>query len=157
MEAATTKQIIRLKKFVKDNPELSRGLLKAVQFDQLSKQEASELIEKCYGYQNGSRDENGDQNCAQNNDSNECSNSKVIFSSNYKNRDGTFGTATLTEEEIAKVRKNHGEHCTEVWNKCKEEHPNNKKLQLAMFDKRCDHSYTWIRQALEEKVRQCRK
>ena len=43
MENATEKQVIALKRFAK-NSELSNDVLKGVQFDELSKDEASELI-----------------------------------------------------------------------------------------------------------------
>ena len=46
MEDATQRQVIALKRFAK-NPELSSGLLKGKRFDELSKEEASELIQEC--------------------------------------------------------------------------------------------------------------
>ena len=46
MTEATKRQVIALKKFAR-NPELNQGILKGVQFDELSKEEASELIQGC--------------------------------------------------------------------------------------------------------------
>ena len=45
---ATNKQVMALKRFAR-NPGLINGVFRGVQFDQLSKEEASELIKKCLG------------------------------------------------------------------------------------------------------------
>lgn len=151
MTGATNKQIIALKRFAK-NPELSRGLLKGVQFDQLSKEEASELIQKCYDHQNGAAEENIDSN-----DDSDETEFKVSFSQNYKNGNGSFSTVTLTEEELAEIREAHKQHCVEVLSECEEDYPDDRELQLAMFDKRADKVFTWLQQALDEKVRKNRE
>ena len=149
MGDATQKQIIALKRFAK-NRELSSGILKGVQFDELSKEEASDLISKCYDRENGVIDDSNDVD----EDDSEFS---LKFSQNYKNGDGSFGTATLTDEELAEVRDAHRKHCEQVMNDCCENYPDDREFQLAMFDKRCDKVFTWIQQALEEKVRRARK
>lgn len=156
MAEATEKQVIRLKKFVKENPELSKGLLKGVQFDELSKSEASELIKKCYDYENGMTDENDDLNDDPEEDSYESGEFMVKFSQNYRNGDRSFKTATLTDEELAEIRGAHKEHCQQVMQDCEEDYPDDRELQLAMFDKRADKIFTWIQQALDEKVRKTR-
>lgn len=148
MEEATSKQIIALKKFAK-NPELSRGILRGVQFDELSKKEASDLISKCYDHENCVTD------CSSDIDG-ENSELRVKFSQNYKDADGSFKTATLTNEELGEIRDAHRKHCEQVMDECSEDYPDDRELQLAMFDKRADKVFTWIQQALDEKVRQKR-
>jgi len=144
MEEATEKQINALKKFAK-NPELSKGLLKGVSFDQLDKEEARELIGKCYDHVNGSSEEEED------------SSFEIKFSQNYRNGDGKFGNVSLSSEELLEVREAHSQHCREVMQECEEEYPNDRELQLAMFDKKADKIFTWIQQALDQKVRMARK
>ena len=146
MTQATEKQIIALKKFAK-NPELSSGLLKGVRFDDLSKEEASDLIKKCYEAQN-----NGNSNGSVL----EGSDFKIRFSQNFKNGDGNFSTVTLTDEELEAVRNAHREHCAEVLRDCDKDYPDDKELQISMFDKRADKVFSWIQQALDEKVRKTR-
>jgi len=51
MESATEKQIMALKKFAR-NSELSKGILKGIEFKDLDKQQASNLITQCIN-QNG--------------------------------------------------------------------------------------------------------
>ncbi len=145
MEQATDKQVIALKRFAR-NPELSRGILKGVQFDQLGKDEASELIKKCCGTQNngdgeGSAEEEGGDGFV------------ISYSQNYKNGNGAFATIILDGGELDSVRRAHREHCAEIMAECEEDYPNDKELQLAMFSHRCDKVFSWIQQALEGKVR----
>jgi hypothetical protein len=147
MTGITEKQLIALKKFAR-NPELSSGLLKGVKFDDLSKEDASELIKKCYGAQNNG-EESGDE---------EASTEFVIrFSQNYKNGNGAFATVILDGEELEEVRRAHREHCAEIMAECEEDYPDDKELQMAMFTHRCDKVFSWIQQALEEKVRSKRQ
>lgn len=150
MTDATEKQVIRLKKFVKDNPDLSKGILKGIQFDDLGMAEASELIKKCYDYEKGVADDNSEH------DSDVSSEFRVRFSQNYRNGNGAFGTVSLTDEELAEIRTAHKDHCQQVMEDCEEDYPDNRELQLAMFDKRADKIFTWIQQALDEKVRKTR-
>ena len=145
MEQATDKQVIALKRFAR-NPELSRGILKGVQFDQLGKDEASELIKKCCGTQNNG---NGNGSVL------EGSNFLVRFGQNFKDGDG-FKTVFLTSEELEAVRNAHKEHCVEVLRECEEDYPDDRELQLVIFDKRADKTFTWLQQALDEKVRKTR-
>ena len=145
MGNATEKQVIALKRFAK-NPELSGGLLKGVQFDELSKEKASELIKKCYGQQ----DDGNDSQTGEGVDF------KIRFSQNYRNGDGSFKTVTLTDEELEALRNAHREHCVEVLKECEDDYPNDRELQLVMFDKRADKIFTWIQQGLDEKVRMTR-
>ena len=147
MEQATSKQIIALKRFAK-NPELSQGLLKGVQFDQLGKEEASELTKKCY--EKASNGNGGEVLTGKAGDF------VIRFSQNYRNGDNGFGTVTLTSEELEAVRNAHKEHCVEVLRDCEEDYPDDRELQLAMFDKMADKIFTWLQQALDEKVRKTR-
>ena len=141
MESITEKQIIALKKFAK-NPELSKDILKGIEFEDLTKQEASALITKCINQTNNFHGEEGQ-------DKNRCS-------QNFKDAYGIFRIMTLTDEEIAKIRKDHSEHCKQILNECRDEYPGEPDVQLAVFEKRCDKIFTWIQQALDKKVRQCR-
>jgi hypothetical protein len=145
MTDATEKQVIALKRFAR-NPELSQGILKSVSFDDLSKKEASELIKECYAKQNDKGGESATFIV-------ESNGSKGSFSQNYRKDDGNFGTITLTDEELLGVREAHKIHCIEVLRDCEEDYPDDRELQLAMFDKRVDKVFTWIQQALDEKVR----
>ena len=141
MESITEKQVIALKKFAK-NPELSKGILKEIEFKDLDKQQASELITKCINYTNNIYGEEGED--------------KSRYSQNFKDTYGIFRIATLTEEEIAKIRKDHSEHCKQILNECKDEYPGEPDVQLAVFEKRCDKIFSWIQQALDRRIRQCR-
>ena len=144
MEQATNKQVIALKRFAK-NPELSKGILKGVDFDGLSKQDATELIKNCIAETNG--EETG-----------EARDEFVMkYAQNYKNGNGAFATIILTDEELDSVRRAHREHCAEIMAECEEDYPDDKDLQVAMFNQRCDKVFTWIQQALEEKVRNTRQ
>jgi hypothetical protein len=120
-----------------------------VQFDELSKEEASELISKCYDHQNGVTDNSNDID-------EENSEFRLKFSQNYKDSNGNFKTASLTDEELAEIRDAHRKHCEQVMDDCYEDYSDDRELQLAMFDKRADKIFTWIQQALDEKVRQKR-
>jgi hypothetical protein len=143
MEQATSKQVIALKRFAK-NPELSQGVLKGVEFDRLSKQDATELIKKCIAETN--EEEPG-----------EASDEFVMkYAQNYKNGNGAFATIILTDEELDSIRRAHREHCAEVLRDCEEDYPDDKELQISMFDKRADKVFSWIQQALDEKVRKTR-
>jgi hypothetical protein len=81
---------------------------------------------------------------------------RVKFSQNYRDADGSFKTVALTSEELAMIRKTHRGHCADVLGGCEEDYPDDRELQLAMFEKRCDKIFTWIQQALDEKVRRTR-
>lgn len=145
MEQATDKQVIALKRFAK-NPSLSQGILKGVHFDSLSKEEATELIKKCIAETNGE-------------DAEQAGSGEFIikYSQNYKNGNGAFATTTLSDEELESVRRAHREHCAEIMAECEEDYPNDREMQVAMFNLRCDKVFTWIQQALEEKVRNKRQ
>lgn len=147
MAGITEKQLIALKKFAR-NPALSSGLLKGVRFDDLSKEEASELIKKCYEAQNNAEDSGEEQGSIE---------FVIKFSQNYKNGNGAFATIILTDEELESVRQAHREHCAEIMAQCEEDYPDDKELQMAMFTHRCDKVFSWIQQALEEKVRSKRQ
>jgi hypothetical protein len=139
-----------LKKFAK-NKEIYNEYLKGVQFDELSKEEATELIGKCYDHVNGNEttvedeDEHGDGEF------------EIKFSANYKNSNGSFGTVILSDEELVEVRQAHRQHCEEIYNQCVDDYPGDSGVQIAMFEKRADKIFTWIQQELDEKVRQERK
>lgn len=146
MEKATYKQIKALKRFAR-NPELSQGLLKGIEFDSLTKQDATALIQKCIDQANGTS-----ENC----ETEDEEGFKVRYSQNYRNGDGSFKTVVLTDEEMTEIREAHKKHCIEVMSDCMEDFPDDRELQLAMFDKMADKSFTWIQQALDEKVRETR-
>ena len=148
MTEATSKQIMALKKFAK-NKEIYNEYLKGVQFDELSKEEATELIGKCYDHVN--------QNKTDLEEDEEGTDEGIKFSANYKNKDGSFGTVILTDEELVEVRQAHRQHCEEIYNQCVDDYSNDEDVQVAMFEKRADKVFTWIQQKLEEKVRQARK
>lgn len=138
---ATEKQINALKRLAK-NPELSNGVLKGVSFDELSKSEASNLIKQCLAKR---FQENYDDGTF-----------SFKFSQNYRKDDGSFGTAALTDEELAEVREAHKKHCIAILEDCEDDYPDDNELQLAMFSRRADKVFTWIQQALDEKVRRVR-
>ncbi len=141
MESATEKQVIALKKFAK-NPQLTNGILKGIQFEDLKKQEASELITKCINQTNNIYGEEGED--------------KIRYSQNFKDAHGIFRIATLTDEEITNIRKDHNEHCKQILIECRDEYPREPDVQLAVFEKRGDKIFTWIQQALYGKVRKYR-
>ena len=141
MEDATQRQVIALKRFVR-NPELSGGLMKGKRFDELSKEEASELIKRCYEHQNVVAGEGCEFG--------------IKFSQNYRNGDGSFKTVALTDEELAEIRSAHRRHCEQVIEECSEDFSDDRELQFALFDKSADKIFTWIQQALDEKVRETR-
>lgn len=144
-EGATEKQVACLKRFVKESPELSKGILKGVEFSELSKSEATDLIDKCIGERNGAESAfvNGEF--------------RVRFGQNFKNGNGNFRTAVLSDEELEAVRSAHKQHCIEVMKDLEEDYPGDKQMQLAMLDKRCDKIFTWVQLALDEKVRMARR
>jgi len=148
MGNATEKQVIALKRFAR-NSELSQGILKGVQFDELSKEEASELIKKCY--EQGSSNGNGNGFLT-----GKTGDFVIRFSQNYRNGDGDFKTVYLTDEEEEAVRMAHKEHCIDVMKDLQDDYPEDRELQLAMFEKRADKIFTWIQQGLDEKVRKTR-
>ena len=84
-------------------------------------------------------------------------NSLPRFSQNYRDLNGTWKTVKLTVEELTKLRSIHRQHCIKILEECEDDYPNDRELQLAAFDKRCDKIFTWIQQELDEKVRQERK
>ena len=137
MECASDKQIVALEKFAK-NANLKK-LFQDVKLDGLSRKEASDLMDKCIGKVQASRIE------------------KLKFSQNYKNNDGQWGTAQLSKEELESVRDKHQKHCIEVMHELEDQFPDDRELQIAMFNKSADKVFTWIQQALDEKVRQVRK
>lgn len=142
----TEKQLIALKRFAK-NPALSSGLLRGVKFDDLSKDEAIELIKKCYEA-NGNGEDNSEG---------DGEGFVIRFSQNYKNGNGAFATVLLDGEELEEVRRAHREHCAEIMAECEQDYPDDKELQMAVFNHRCDKVFSWIQQALEEKVRNKRQ
>jgi hypothetical protein len=153
MDKATDKQVIALKKFAK-NKQLSGGVLKGVDFSELSKQEASSLIEKCYGSQNGFSNGLGEPEASV---LHKGGGFQISFGQNYKNGGNEFKTVYLTDEEENAVRNAHQEHCIDVMNTLNDAYPDDRELQLAMFDKMADKIFTWIQQALDEKVRKARQ
>ena len=84
-------------------------------------------------------------------------NSLPCYSQNYRDLNGTWKTVKLTIEELTELRDAHRQHCIQILEECEDDYPNDKELQLAGFDKRCDKIFTWIQQALDQKVRQERK
>lgn len=141
---ATEKQVIALQKFAK-NKELSGGILKDMKFDELSKEDATELIGKCYDHVNGNNGNNGNGDFI------------MGYAQNYRNGDGAFKTVGLSSVELEHVRHVHREHCAEIMNECMADHPDDVEMQLAVFDKRADKIFSWIQQALDDKVRKSRE
>ena len=141
MESITEKQVLALKKFAK-NSELSKGILKGIEFEDLNKQEASDLITECIKQTNNTYGEDGED--------------KIKYSQDFKDTYRIYRMTTLTDEQITKIREAHREHCKQIINECRDEYPGEPDVQLAVFEKRCDKIYTWIQKALDEKVRQCR-
>lgn len=138
---ATEKQVAALKSLAK-NPALSQGLLKGVEFGSLGKKEASDLLGKCFAVADNAGFVNGDF--------------RLRYGQNFKNGNGTFKTGFLTEQELEAVRIAHTEHCIGVLKDCQGAYPADKELQLAMFEKRADKIFTWVQQALDEKIRMLR-
>ncbi|MCF8121959.1 MAG: hypothetical protein K9K34_06060 [Desulfarculaceae bacterium] len=81
---------------------------------------------------------------------------QMKFSQNYRNGNGKFGTVFLSEEELGKVRQAHGKHCLDVLAECEADFGGDPGKVLAVFEKRADKVFSWIQQALEEKVRMSR-
>jgi hydroxylamine reductase (hybrid-cluster protein) len=144
MENATEKQVQALKKFAR-NQELSKGILRGIEFENLNKKEASELITKCIDQSSTFR--NAD----------EIDDPEVKYAQNFRDNNGKFRTTTLREEELEKIREAHREHCHQILSECRDDYPEESELILAVFDKRCDKIYTWIQHALDGKVRQQRR
>ena len=140
METATEKQLNALKRFA-ENPEISSKVLGGVDIGGLGKQEARELISRCFECQKELNLGKG---------------FRLSFSQNYRNGDGSFKTVILSDGELAAVRKAHKEHCEQVMRDCSKSYPGDKEVQLSIFDKRCDKIFTWIQQALDGKVRDAR-
>ena len=143
MESATEKQVQTLKNLVK-NPELSQGILKGVKFDEINKQQASQLISKCFDNK-GTNNHNGKDDDEEEDG--------IRYSQNYRDQYGIFKTARLTEEELETVREAHREHCQQILQECQEDYREEPGIILSVFDKRADKIYTWIQLALDEKVR----
>jgi hypothetical protein len=144
MESATEKQVLALKKFARNN-ELSRELLRGIEFENLNKKEASDLITKCI--EQSSTFRNAD----------ELDDPKIRYAQNFRDQNGKFRTTALTDGELERIREAHSKHCEQILLECKEDYPDETEIMLAVFDKRCDKIYTWIQQALDEKVRQQRR
>lgn len=142
MESATEKQVLTLRNLARDF-ELNKGLLKGVEFEKLSKKEASELITKCYDQQ-----KNRAKVPLQN-----TTGYQMRYTQNYKDLNGKFRTVTLTDEELAAVREAHRLHCHQVLSECKQDYPTETGSQQCVFHKRCDKIYTWIQMAVADKVR----
>lgn len=85
------------------------------------------------------------------------SSSFPCFSQNYRDHNGAWKTVRLTVEELAMARDAHREHCINILRECCKDFPNDVESRIAVFDKRCDKVFSWIQQALDEKVRQLRK
>ena len=83
-------------------------------------------------------------------------NSFPRFSQNYRDHNGTWKTVKLTVEELSKLRAAHRQHCIQILEECEDDYPTDRELVLAVYDKRADKIFTWIQQALDEKVRQTR-
>ena len=81
---------------------------------------------------------------------------QVRFSQNYRNGNGKFGTVFLSEEELGRVRQAHRKHCLDVLAECEADFGGDPGKVLTMFEKRADKVFSWIQQALEEKVRMSR-
>jgi hypothetical protein len=148
MESATEKQVQTLKNLVK-NPDLSQGILKGVKFNDITKQQASQLISKCFDNKATNNPNGKDQDDDEEEDG-------ITYSQNYRDQYGIFKTARLTEEELEGVRETHREHCQQILQECQEDYPEEPGIILSVFDKRADKIYTWIQQALDQKVRKQR-
>ncbi len=142
MESATEKQVSTLKNFAKDL-ELNKSVLKGLEFEKLTKKEATELITKCYDHQKN-RPKVQLPNIG---------GYQMRYTQNYKDFNGKFRTATLTDEELAAVREAHRQHCHQILSECKQDYPTEAGSQQCVFHKRCDKIYTWIQMAVAEKVR----
>ena len=138
MVDATDKQINALKRLTKF-PNLANGVLKDIEFDGLDKKEASELISKCNELLDSKpnmQNDNGFQ---------------IIFRQTHMTGSGHKETVELYGEELEKIRSAHAKHCQKILIELEEEYPEDRELQLAVFNKRCDKIFTWIQQALSKK------
>ena len=138
MGSATEKQVIALRKFAK-NPKFGKGILKGIQFGDLDKLQASELISKCLEQGNNTNGQRGQD--------------KARYPQNFKDAYRIYRMTTLTDEQAKEIREAHKRHCNEILDECRDEYPGEPAVQLAVFDKRCDKIYTWIQQARDDKVR----
>ena len=112
--------------------------------EEITREEATKLISEALS-KNNSRDEK------------EILSDSPKFSQNYRDSDGAWKTVALTAEELVRIRQAHSNHCDQIFQECIDTYPKDKDAQIAMFDKRCDKFFTWLQQALDEKVRQARK
>ena len=138
MVDATEKQINALKRLTKF-PNLANGILKDIEFDGLDKKEASELISKC--------NELLDNKPTMKNDND----FQIIFRQTHTTGSGHKESVELYGDDLEKVRSAHAKHCQKILMELEEEYPDDRGLQLAMFEKRCDKIFTWIQQALSKK------
>ena len=141
MEQVNEKQIRALKHFAK-NPEIYRECLKGVRFDELGMKEAISLIARCRALENN----NGDRRQRH-----------IRFSQNYRRNDGAFATVHLTDRELSELRQAHRQHCQSILEECLDDYQENFEILSMIFEKRCDKIFTWIQQALDEKVRNARE
>lgn len=144
MGKATREQIITLKKIVKDNPAESRAIVKGVQFDELTEEQASDLISKCNEHINGTNTQNGNPSNPNRNNS-------------YKKNDNGSWKPLLTKEQLDKVREDYREYSKDVMHQCEKDFPDDKDKQMAVFYLRCEKPYTWEQRAREEKGKQTRE
>lgn len=114
----TEKQLDALKKFQKN--EKLTALFNGIDIEELTKQEASGLIDQC------------------------------IEKANLRRKNGKKHVA-LTEDEMEKIRWAHAQHCDLILKECAKKYPDDKDVQLAVFNKRCDKVFTWMQRALDGK------
>jgi len=139
MESVTDKQLTALEKFQKNKN--MKGLFQGVELESLTKQGASSLMDKCVDYIKSQQNSKG---------------LGLRFSSNFRNGDGKFSTVYLTEAELSQVREGHRHHCLDIYDQCEKDFADDIEGRMAVYEKRCDKVFTWIQQALDEKVRKTR-
>lgn len=150
MYAATEKQVKCLEGFAKDK-DVSQEVLKGMtDFSKLDKRAATELIQKCFDCTKKRKSPNIEAVKQKTTGKN------GLFATNYRKNDGNYDTVYLTDEELEAVRTAHAEHLTELHNELEESYPDNAELQAAMLYLRGDKVFTWIQQALDQKVREQR-
>ena len=140
MEMATEKQIEALKKFQR-NKDL-KEIFEGEDLNKITKKRASEMMEKCVTHSKNRKNGKG---------------ISWKYSANYRNGNGAFHTVSLTDFEIDKIREKHRMHCKEIYKQCQADFADDVEGRLAVYDKRCDKVFSWIQQALDEKVRLSRK
>ena len=160
IEPPTQNQIFLLKRLQVTNGGVA---LEEKDFEKLSKQQASGMIDAMIRDRKKGKDGKGNGNgkaVQQMSEGSESGNAEVeiiskpfLFTQNFRGDNGAWSVARMTAEEEEALRKEHGKHCLKVLRECLEVYPEDYQLAIALFEKRADKFFSWAQAFLEEKVR----